>query len=173
MVHFNGSRQGKKKAVKKMKQVDTNHKPIVQLQFNVPKVVADDKLLKNNIYTNHMELSKQELGEIFDIVNSMYIGLKGDKKRITKKACKLWKPDNNLYKFLIALYNSEEINEKIRKPIEEDIAEGRTPCDWETKKVSWKHHYGRMEDLNNTIERLEQDLENIESGKGYIKLEDH
>tara|TARA_R110000851_G_scaffold1550_3_gene5745 strand:- start:856 stop:1077 length:222 start_codon:yes stop_codon:yes gene_type:complete len=46
MVHFNGSRQGKKKAVKKMKQVDTNLKPIVQLQFNVPKTVADDKRIK-------------------------------------------------------------------------------------------------------------------------------
>ena len=46
MPHFNGSKQAKKKAVKKMKQVDTNLKPIVQLQFNVPKTVADDKRIK-------------------------------------------------------------------------------------------------------------------------------
>jgi hypothetical protein len=46
MPHFNGSKQAKKKPVKKMKQVDTNLKPIVQLQFNVPKVVADDKRVK-------------------------------------------------------------------------------------------------------------------------------
>tara|TARA_R110000737_G_C14298986_1_gene435588 strand:+ start:340 stop:558 length:219 start_codon:yes stop_codon:yes gene_type:complete len=46
MPHFNGSKQGKAKPVKKMKQVDTNLKPIVQLQFNVPKTVADDKRIK-------------------------------------------------------------------------------------------------------------------------------
>ena len=46
MPHFNGSKQAKKKPVKKMKQVDTNLKPIVQLQFNVPKTVADDKRIK-------------------------------------------------------------------------------------------------------------------------------
>tara|TARA_R110000851_G_scaffold186213_1_gene335517 strand:+ start:877 stop:1083 length:207 start_codon:yes stop_codon:yes gene_type:complete len=46
MPHFNGSKQAKKKAVKKIKQVDTNLKPIVQLQFNIPKTVADDKRVK-------------------------------------------------------------------------------------------------------------------------------
>ena len=46
MPHFNGSKQAKKKPVKKMKQVDTNLKPIVQLQFNLPKTVADDKRVK-------------------------------------------------------------------------------------------------------------------------------
>tara|TARA_R110000803_G_scaffold182576_1_gene244942 strand:+ start:1359 stop:1568 length:210 start_codon:yes stop_codon:yes gene_type:complete len=46
MPHFNGSKQGKAKPVKKMKQVDTNLKPIVHLQFNVPKVVSDDKRVK-------------------------------------------------------------------------------------------------------------------------------
>ena len=120
-----------------------------------------------------MELSKEELGEIFDIVNSMYIGLKGEKKRATRKACKLWKEDNNLRKFLLALYNSDEINEKIRKNIEEDIEFGHRPDDWETKKVPWKTHYGRIKDLNQSIERLEQQIEDVESGKGYISEETH
>ena len=34
MPHFNGSKQAKKKAVKKIKPIDTNLKPIVQLQSN-------------------------------------------------------------------------------------------------------------------------------------------
>ena len=46
MPTFTGSKQGAKKAVKKMKQVDTNLKPIVQLQFDLPKTVADDKRVK-------------------------------------------------------------------------------------------------------------------------------
>ena len=46
MPTFTGSKQGAKKSVKKMKQVDTNLKPIVELQFNLPKVVADDKRVK-------------------------------------------------------------------------------------------------------------------------------
>ena len=118
-------------------------------------------------------LSKQELGDIFEIVNSMYIGLKGKNKTATKKACKLWKPDNNLYKFLIALYNAEDINDKIRKPIDLLINDGDCPQDWETKKVSWKTHSGRITDLNESIERLEQELEDVESGKGYLKIDEH
>mgnify|MGYP003152518204 FL=1 len=118
-------------------------------------------------------LTKEQLGDIFDIVNSTYLGMKGEKKRITKKACKLWKSDNNLYKFLIALYNSEEINEKIRAPIDQLIDDGDCPCDWETQKVSWKTHNGRINDLNQSIERLEQQIEDVESGKGYISEETH
>ena len=120
-----------------------------------------------------MELSKEELGEIFDIVNPMYIGLKGEKKRATRKACKLWKEDNNLRKFLLALYNSDEINEKIRAPIYQLIDDGYCPCDWETKKVPWKTHHGRINDLNQSIERLEQQIEDVESGKGYISEATH
>ena len=57
MPHFNGSKQGKKKPVKKIKQVnngehrhleggDITYKPITELQFNVPKGVADDKKIR-------------------------------------------------------------------------------------------------------------------------------
>tara|TARA_R110000824_G_scaffold136243_1_gene299825 strand:+ start:536 stop:793 length:258 start_codon:yes stop_codon:yes gene_type:complete len=57
MPHFNGSKQGKKKPVKKIKQVnngehrhleggDVIYKPIAELQFNVPKGVADDKKIR-------------------------------------------------------------------------------------------------------------------------------
>ena len=57
MPHFNGSKQGKKKPVKKIKQVnlgehrhleggDITYKPIAELQFNVPKGVADDKKIR-------------------------------------------------------------------------------------------------------------------------------
>jgi hypothetical protein len=57
MPHFNGSKQGKKKQVKKIKQVDNGEhrnldggelkvRPITELQFNVPKGVADDKRVR-------------------------------------------------------------------------------------------------------------------------------
>jgi len=129
----------------------------------------------NVIYTPiFMEsLTKQQLGEIFDIVNSTYIGLKGEKKRVTKKACKLWKPDNNLYKMLIALYNCDEINEKIRQPVEVSISTGDCPQDWETKKVSWRTYQEGVMWRDEAIESLEQKLDNVESSKGYLKLDEH
>tara|TARA_R110000851_G_scaffold1550_3_gene5744 strand:- start:126 stop:671 length:546 start_codon:yes stop_codon:yes gene_type:complete len=116
---------------------------------------------------------KQVSGEIFDIVNIMYLGLKGEQKRITKKASKLWNHENNLYKFMIALYNSSDINDKIRKPIEENINNGSCPADWETKKVSWKLHHGRINSLDESLEELSTELENIKEGKGYISEETH
>jgi hypothetical protein len=41
-----GSKQAKAKAPKKMKQINTDLKPIVELQFNVVKTVANDKRVK-------------------------------------------------------------------------------------------------------------------------------
>ena len=41
-----GSKQAKAKAPKKMKQINTDLKPIVELQFNLPKTVADDKRVR-------------------------------------------------------------------------------------------------------------------------------
>jgi hypothetical protein len=118
-------------------------------------------------------LTKQELGEIFDIVNSTYLGMKGEKKRITKKACKLWKPENNLYKFLIALYNSDEINQNIREPIEFAISHSNCPCDWETRTVSWKTHTGYIRWRDERITELEKLIEDVEEGKGYLKVDEH
>ena len=58
MPHFNGSKQGKHKSVKKVKQVNNGEhrtaedgkgisfKPITELQFDVPKGVADDKRIR-------------------------------------------------------------------------------------------------------------------------------
>tara|TARA_R110002110_G_scaffold188800_2_gene396878 strand:- start:175 stop:423 length:249 start_codon:yes stop_codon:yes gene_type:complete len=57
MPHFNGSKQGKAKPVKKVKQIDINekrdlsggyvdHNVITKMQYNVPKGVADDKQVK-------------------------------------------------------------------------------------------------------------------------------
>tara|TARA_R110000787_G_scaffold174033_2_gene286584 strand:- start:474 stop:698 length:225 start_codon:yes stop_codon:yes gene_type:complete len=41
-----GSKQAKAKAPKKMKQINTDLKPIVELQFNVVKTVANDKRVR-------------------------------------------------------------------------------------------------------------------------------
>lgn len=57
MPHFNGSKQGKQVPVKKIKPIKNGehrgfeggeiiHKPIIDLQYNIPKGVADDKRIK-------------------------------------------------------------------------------------------------------------------------------
>lgn len=71
MPHFNGSKQAKKKPVKKMKQVDTNLKPIVQLQFDLPKTVADDKRVKPS--------------EVFEGYSSTKASKKDNKSKTKKK----------------------------------------------------------------------------------------
>ena len=74
---------------------------------------------------------------------------------------------------LIALYNCDEINEKIRQPVEVAISTGDCPQDWETRKVSWRTYQEGVMWRDASIESLEQTLENVESGKGYLKLDEH
>tara|TARA_R110000803_G_scaffold203753_1_gene269477 strand:+ start:141 stop:683 length:543 start_codon:yes stop_codon:yes gene_type:complete len=122
-----------------------------------------------------MELSKQQLGEIFDIVNAMYLGLKGEDKKAAKKASKLWKPDNNLHKFMIALYNKSDIDDAIDKKIYEECNDyfSGMPNDWETKKVSFRTHHGRIAQLQTELDEIEEELDNIQEGKGYISESQH
>ena len=122
-----------------------------------------------------MELSKQELGEIFDIVNTMYLGLKGNDRSATRKAAKLWKPDNNLRKFLIALYNKSDIDESISKKLDEECNDyfSGMPDDWKNKKVSFRTHHGRIAQLQTELDEIEEELENIKEGKGYISELQH
>lgn len=122
-----------------------------------------------------MELSKEEKGLIFDIVNSMYLNYKGDEKKNTKKAFKsLWKPDNNLYKFMMCLYNAEDVINLVNDRFNNSLKEGYgIPLDWETKKVSFKKYHGMCVHLQEEIIELEKQLENIEQNKDIIKQSEH
>ena len=122
-----------------------------------------------------VKLSKEERGDIFEIVNSQYLNFKGAKKKSFKQNFKsVWKEDNNLFKLVMTLYNAQDIIEGRKVRLEEEIECGYgIPLDWETKKVSWKTHKGYIIHLQDMIYSLEKQLEDVEEGKGYISEESH
>jgi chromosome segregation ATPase len=119
-------------------------------------------------------LSKEEKASIFEIVNNMYLGYRGNKKKETKKSFKnTWKEDNNCFRLIMTLYNAEDILEGSKGKLEDDINGGWVPVDWETKKVSWKHYAGMCKHLGESIDELERTIDDVEEGKGYISEEKH
>lgn len=121
------------------------------------------------------KLSKKEKGEIFDIVNSMYLHYKGDQMSQTKKNFKsVWKEDNNLYKFLLCLYNADDIIERNKDRFDKELETGfGIPLDWETHKVSFKRHHGMCLMFREEVENLEKQLEDMENDKDVIKMSEH
>jgi len=119
-------------------------------------------------------LSKDEKGDIFEIVNSLYLNFKGGKKKSFKQNFKsIWKEDNNLFKLVMTLYNAEDIIEGRKAKLEDEIEGGFVPVDWETKIVSWKKYRGMCIHQQGMVEILEKQLEDVEEGKGYISEESH
>lgn len=123
----------------------------------------------------HSKLSKKEKGEIFDIVNNMYLKYKGNEMSQTKKNFKsVWKEDNNLYKFIMCLYNAEDIIEENKDHFDKELKTGYgIPLDWETHKVSFKRFHGMCLMYQSEIEELREDLENMENDKDVIKMTEH
>ena len=121
------------------------------------------------------ELTTDDKAQIFDIVNSMYLHYKGDKKKNTKKAFKsLWKEDNNCYKLILCLYNADDILQKNKDIFNKELEYGYgIPLDWKTKKISFRRHHGMICMLRQEVEDLEKQLENIEQEKDIIKMTDH
>ena len=109
-------------------------------------------------------------GEIFENVNTLYLRLKGDKKKQTKRSFKAsWKEDNMCYIMMMALNNAYDT-----------WAEQELNEDWlwdlnrigRDETVSRKEHKRMMNFLGEDIEGLEAELDKVKEGKGYIK-EDH
>jgi hypothetical protein len=116
--------------------------------------------------------SKEEKAGIFEIVNNMYLGYRGNKKKETKRNFKhVWKEDNNCFRLLMTLYNAEDIVEGSKGKLEDEINGGWVPADWETQKVSWKRYAGMCKHLGEQVESLEKTIEDVEEGKGYISEE--
>tara|TARA_R110000824_G_scaffold9011_4_gene40755 strand:+ start:3189 stop:3755 length:567 start_codon:yes stop_codon:yes gene_type:complete len=118
-----------------------------------------------------LHLTPEEKADIFDIVNSTFLGLKGNQKKYTKRNFKsVWKEDNNCFLLIMGLYNAPDIIDNMKgKVFEED----HKPIDWETKKVRWDKHIGYIRHLAERNDELDRELEAIEEGKGYISEETH
>lgn len=118
-----------------------------------------------------MELSKETKSEIFDIVNLHHLKLKGEAKRSTKRCfTATWKPDNNCFKMMMALYHSHDYWEKSN---ESEKVQEAFEYEFNTEPVKWKKFIRYIRFAQEENDELEKKLDDIEKGKGYMKIEKH
>ena len=117
------------------------------------------------------KLTTIEKGEIFEYVNDLYLKLAGEKKKYTKRCFKTtWKEDNMCYKLLLGYNNVYDIwlkneqNEEWAWERDNTITEGT---------ITKKKHMRMINMMRESERYLEQELENIKDGKGYISEEQH
>ena len=127
---------------------------------------------------NNIEYSKEDLKEIFEIVNSKYLHLKGRKKTISKNQfVSVWKQDNknlSAFELMIALYNAESINDKHNEFIKEFIEDTLSIDEVKSKKpISYFKHIKRMRWKDQEIEELEYRIETMMDDNSLISIEDH
>ena len=117
------------------------------------------------------KLTTIEKGEIFEYVNDLYLKLTGEKKKYTKRCFKTtWKEDNMCYKLLLGYNNVYDI--WLKNEQNEEWAWERDNTTTEGTITKKKHM--RMINMMRESERyLEEELENIKEGKGYISEEQH
>jgi len=123
--------------------------------------------------------TKEEKEDIFEVVNSIHLKLKGNPKKITKrKFVHTWKPDGKsmgCYDLFIKLYESEGVfdnmNESFKQYVDDDYM---TPDDYRTKKmVPYAKHRRYTVWRDEEIQELEDELEKIKDGEGYISTDEH
>jgi hypothetical protein len=117
------------------------------------------------------KLTTIEKGEIFEYVNDLYLKLTGEKKKYTKRCFKTtWKEDNMCYKLLLGYNNVYDIwlkneqNEEWAWERDNTITEGT---------ITKKKHMRMINMMRESERYLEEELENIKDGKGYISEEQH
>ena len=116
-----------------------------------------------------MDLSDK--GEIFEYVNTLYLHLKGDKKRQTKRSFKaLWKEDHMCHIMMMALYDA--FDKWSERENEEEWVWEKDNLNMEGT-ISVKQHKRKFHFIQKEMEELETKLEKVENGKGYISEESH
>lgn len=120
--------------------------------------------------------TKDELNDIFEIVNSEHLHLKGRDKVVVKRQFNsVWKRDNKglgCYQLFMKLYDSHDRFEAEMEWWKEHAS--FSPQYYREKKAVPNAKYARhIGFCNEEIHQLEQKLEDVESGKGYITQEEH
>ena len=123
-----------------------------------------------------MEYSSKQKGEIFDIVNSIHLKLKGGAKNDCRRNMKnSWKNDSNIMLIFMKLYESFDLYEKMEQGEnyhQNDYEIENTP-NFLNKPVTTRQHLLFIGSLQDDIDKLETELDKIKEGKGYLTLEDH
>ncbi len=125
----------------------------------------------------YSKLSKEEKQNIFENVNNTHLKLTGDVKKALKRQFMSWKINKTIgaFELFIKLYESEDLydskNEWFKKLVDHDQLL-KYICE-NDKYMSIAKYERHMRFAAQEREDLEQQLENIESGKGYITEQSH
>lgn len=126
---------------------------------------------------DYSALTKQDKQDIFEIVNSTYLHLKGDKKKLLKSTfCNVWKINKSIgaFELFMKLYESDAIHDKMNEAFLEYVKDGYDNEYYRNHKhIPYAKHIQRMQWRNEEVEEAERQLEEIKEGKGYISQEDH
>ena len=121
--------------------------------------------------------TKDEMSNIFDVVNSNHLHLKGKVRSDLRRQFLSWKQNKTIGAFdlFIKLYESEDVYDK-RIEFWKKYIEDQGPF-WDnavTKKpIPFYKHQLYMSYKDEEIEVLEKKLEDVEEGKGYMSEESH
>ena len=122
---------------------------------------------------------KQELKDIFDIVNSQYLRLKGKKKTISKNQfVNVWKQDNkslSAYELMIHLYKAEEINDRQNEFLEKFMISSSMSVDEVKSKapIPYRKYIARLRRKDEEIDELETEIDNMMEDKSLMYKEEH
>lgn len=128
---------------------------------------------KSNKYT------KDELKDIFDLVNSKYLHLKGRQMTLTKNQfVNVWKQDNkslSAFDLMITLYNAETINDKDNEFIQQYMEDNGMSIDEvkNKKPVPYYKYIRRLRIKDHEIDELENKIENIMEDNDLMSKEEH
>lgn len=120
-----------------------------------------------------VKLSISEKADIFEYVNTMYLNLKGAKKKQTKQSFKTaWKEDNMCYILMMKL--SEVYDEWSEKEQNEDwIFDKMVIKGSNTTSISMVRHKTHLNFMREDLDEKEKELEKVKQGKGYMSQETH
>lgn len=128
---------------------------------------------------DYSALTIQKKQNIFEIVNSTHLHLKGDPKKILKRSfVHDWKINKGigLFELMIKLYESEDVYDKMLESFKEYLNNDTNYQAEDVKKkehISYVKHVRRVAMMQKDIDDLYSQLEDVKEGKGYISQEDH
>ena len=137
-------------------------------------------ILKDNYIYETMDysaLTKQDKKDIFEVVNSTHLYLKGPEKTALKRDfVDGWKLNKKIgaFQLMLKLYESDAVYDKMNESFLEYVKDGYDNEYYRNhKNIPYAKHIQRMQWRSEEVDKAEQDLEDIKHGKGYISQEEH
>tara|TARA_R110000803_G_scaffold82677_2_gene148872 strand:+ start:319 stop:897 length:579 start_codon:yes stop_codon:yes gene_type:complete len=123
--------------------------------------------------------TKEELKDIFDIVNSTYLKLNGRKKTISKNQfVNVWQQENkslSAFELVIALYRAEGEQDKRSDFLDRYVAESAWSDDYvKTKKsIPFATYIKRLRYKEEELDELRDEMDDIVNEKNMISNDSH